>query len=233
MTIGPFSSVGSGSAFYSYTSAYYDLSFDLQQEIEASQVDVRFSRPFDTGNDRLEIDWGVGLRYASFEDTVDGVYVLDPLGFAGRAPVSRVVDSDGFGLTGSVGARYLFGNGDVGIASNLTLGFLLADVDSSQSFTDVDGFSGNAGLRVSQSSSAEDEVANTVDFDAGILIRAGDHVDLEVGWFYRTWTDLAQPGLSRVGSCVFCFGSEAPSDLGDERERISWSGPRFRFKYKF
>jgi hypothetical protein len=233
MTIGPFPSVGNGSSYYAYTSAYSDLSFDMRQELEASQVDVQFSRPFDTGSDRLEIDWGVGFRYASFEDKVSGVYVIDPLGFAGRAPVSRVVDSEGFGLTGSVGARYLFGDGSLGVSSNLTLGFLMADVDSSQSFTDLDGFTTPGGVTFSQSNSAEDEVANTVDFDASFLIRAGERADFELGWYYRTWTDLAQPGLSRVGSCSVCFGSEAPSDLGDERERISWSGPRLRFKYRF
>ena len=224
-TIGPVTSWGSGY----YGSFYYDTTVDMKQEIKASTLDIEYKRPMASNDENLKIEWGIGIRIASFEDKVRGNYFIDYSG-GYNFPVSREVESDGVGLTGSIGVKYLFPNDVIGITSNLRVGFLTSDVDASHSAMDQDGYYAVAGAVSRESSEVEDEVANTVDFDAGLLFRAGDRVEFDVGWFFSTWSDLAQVALTHSN-----FGSfqQAPALGDDNRDRISWSGPQARVRFRF
>ena len=227
-TIGPIAAWGAGY----YGTNYYDTTIDIEQEIEASTIDVEFRRPVTMGSENMTVEWGIGMRIASFEDEVRGNYFVDySTGY--NFPVSRQVDSDGIGFTASLGVEYLFPSKVLGMSSNLRVGFLTSDIDASHSAIDQDGYYATAGAIVRESSSSEDEVANTIDFDANILFHAGDHLEFDVGWFFTTWSDLAQVSLSRGQGLSGTSFIQAP-DLGDDnRDRISWSGPRARVRFRF
>ena len=230
-TIGPLSNFYNGSYYY-----YSDMSFDMTQELEATTVDIEFLRPVSMESENLTVTWGIGLRYTSFEDEVVGEYVLDPLGLGPgtfRFPVTREVESDGIGMTGSMGVEYTFPSRLLGISSNLRVGFIVSDVDSNHSITDLDGY--YSGYTVSQSVSMEDEVGNTVDFEANLVFHANDRLDFDVGWFYSTWTGMSEVALSRThpgGGPIF-LGGPGPTIPGEDRERITFSGPKVRARFRF
>ncbi len=232
-TIGPLSNFYNGYYYYGYG----DMSFDMTQELEVTTVDIEFQRPVSMESENLTVTWGIGLRYASFEDEVEGEYVFDPAGvFSGpfRFPVSREIESDGIGLTGSMGVEYTFPNRLLGMSSNLRVGFIVSDVDSNHSITDLDGYYSSY-ITVSQSVSMEDEVANTVDFEANLVFHANDRLDFDVGWFYSTWTGMSEVALSRThpGGANIFFGGPGPTIPGEDRERITFSGPKVRARFRF
>jgi hypothetical protein len=227
-TIGPLSAFDSYA--YGYYSSFNDVSFDMTQELEATTVDVEYMRPVQMESENLTVTWGIGLRYASFEDEVEGQYVLDPTGFAARYPVTREIESDGIGLTGSVGVNYDFLDSIIGISSNLRVGFILSDVDANHSITDLDGYYSNY-LTFSQSVSMEDEVATTIDFEGNLVFHASENVDFDIGWFYSTWAELPEVALSRTTATFLVEG--APSIPGEDRDRISFSGPKARARFRF
>jgi hypothetical protein len=222
--IGPTSSIG-----YTF---YYDTDFDVNQEIKASTIDVEFLRDTSPG-ENVTITWGIGLRIASFEDEIRGRYLSTTNGpTTYEFPVSREIDSDGVGVTGSVGVEYMFGQGDrVGISSRLRVGFLTADVEASHSVTDLDGYDMTAGSVWRESAEREDETATTLEYEANVVIRLAEKLSLDVGWASQTWTDLAQVPLNRTFDTT---GDQTPGVLLDEgRDRISWSGPRIRARIRF
>jgi hypothetical protein len=213
--IGPVSSFG--------YSSFYDMHFDFDQELKASVVDVEFSRAH--AMDDLVMTWGVGLRVAHFEDNVDGTYTADPAAtYYGpwRFPAERRVKSDGWGFSSRIGAEYDFTD-LFGIGSNLRVGFLNSSIDSSAKVTDLDGYYAPAGTTLKEDRTQNDEVANTVDFNFDLIFHAGEHVGIKVGYFYSTWSDLPTPGLSRELSNSF---GQPPIAADENRDRISWSGPR-------
>ncbi len=219
--------VGPTAAFgYSF---YYPVEWDFEQEIEARTVDVEYTRTHQM-NSPLVLTWGVGLRFAEFDEDVTGEYLVDPGVGNYRFPAERNLDGDGWGFTGSVGAGYDF-NDYFGLATNLRVGFINSDVDATHEITDVDGYYAAAGATWSEEASVEDEVANTVDFDFDLTFHLMEHLDIDVGYGYTTWTDLPTSPLSRA-----LFGTDDQAGFvipGENRDRISFSGPRLRFKIKF
>lgn len=227
-TVGPV-----GSFYYG---VYYDVGFDINQELEASTIDIEYKRPVVMESENLTVMWGIGLRYAEFEDELEGMYVLDPTSSAYRFPVSREIESDGIGLTGSVGVAYNFPNEIVGISSNLRVGFLVSDVDANHSFQDLDGYYATTGLKVTESSSMDDGVATTMDFEANIVFHAGERLDFDLGWFFSTWTGMADVALSRrdlIWEGCDCDSLASPTIQGEDRDRISFSGPKVRARFRF
>ena len=95
------------------------------------------------------------------------------------------------------------------------------------SITDTDGYYFSSGSVISEEFEAEDELAMTIDFNFDFIISAGDIVDIEVGWFYSTWSDMAQFQGSRT-DLLF-----SPQINGEDRDRISWSGPRVAVVLEF
>ena len=227
-TVGPV-----GSFYYG---VYYDVGFNINQELEASTIDIEYKRPVEMESSNLTVMWGIGLRYAEFEDELEGQYVLDPGSGDYRFPVSREIESEGFGFTGSVGVAYDFPSEIVGISSNLRVGFLVSDVDAHHSFQDLDGYYATTGLKVTESSSMEDGVTTTMDFDAGVVLHAGEKLDFDLGWYFSIWTGMADVALSRrdllYEGCA-CESLVSPTIQGEDRERISFSGPKIRARFRF
>ncbi|MFQ5701592.1 MAG: Lpg1974 family pore-forming outer membrane protein [Acidobacteriota bacterium] len=201
-------------------SYYYAQQWQFNHDIEAETIDLEFTRSRAVSKPVL-VTYGVGLRYASFEETVDGRYLVDPGGIDARFPASRHIDSDGFGLTGSLGVDYDFTE-FLGIRTNLRVGFLTADIDAEQELTDLDSYSGGGTIR--EEAHFNDEVATTIDFDVNLAFHTGPYLDVDVGWMFTTWSDLVQHNLSR--STQGLFGE--PTITGEDRDRINWSGARLR-----
>lgn len=217
-----------------YYSFYYTFDYDFTQEIDASALDLEFLRTTEL-NSPVTIDWGVGLRLLSFEDTVDGVYVDSGLPTGHRFPASRRIESDGYGLTGSVGVGYGFGD-RFGLSTDMRVGFVISDVDAQSEITDQDGYYHTAGFTHRTSVAGfDDEVAMTIDFNADFTIRFVDAFHLDVGWFFTQWNDLPENQLSRE-TTEWDLGTFTVTPLrlpGENRDRITWSGPRLAFVWKF
>lgn len=223
-TIGPAASWG-----YSF---YYPMSWGFTQEIQAETIDLEYKRTL-IGKERGRVAWGIGARFASFEETVSGSYVIPDFFIPGnqfRFPASRTIDSDGFGFTGSIGGSYDFVK-SFGIGSNLRVGFLTSDIDMDHEIVDMDGYYATPGVRHSESVTTEDQVATTFDFQFDLVFHAGRYLDIDAGWFYTTWSELPEFNGSRG-----VFGTDDQAGLrivGEERDRIQWSGPRVRFRVYF
>lgn len=223
-TIGP-------AASWAY-SFYYPMSWGFTQEIKAETIDLEYRRTL-SGKGQGRVTWGLGARFASFEENVSGSYVIPDLLIPGNDfsfPASRTIDSDGFGFTGSIGGSYDFLK-SFGIGSDLRVGFLTADVDMDQEIIDLDGYYASPGVRHGESVTMEDEVATTIDFQFDLIFHAGRYLDIDAGWFYTTWSELPEFNGSRG-----VFGTDDQAGLripGEERDRIHWSGPKVRFRFYF
>ncbi len=223
-TIGPTSAW----SYPGFPTAIFDMNWDFEQEIEARTVDVEFKRSVSTKNP-LTIGWSVGLRWASFEDTVDGEYLVDGLF---RFPAMRHIESDGVGATGSFEAGYDFAKA-FGLSTDLRVGFITADVDGEHEIIDLDGFYAYPGVSWSEEVGSEDEVATTLDFNFNLTFHAGRYLDIDLGYLYSTWTEMAEVNLSRAESFDDFSFSVPPTIKGEDRDRITWSGPRIRLRWLF
>ncbi len=221
-TVGPTASWG-----YSF---YETVAFNFNQEIKASALDVEFKRAV-VMNSPMTVTWGIGLRFLDFKDTVEGVYTLDNVAGFIQFPARRKVEGDGFGFSGSVGAEYGF-NDRLGLATNLRVGFVNSNVDSEHAVVDQDGYYSSAGVEWSEATTREDELATTIDFDAGLALHLGKHLDLDLGWTYTTWSDLPQFNLGRATMGTDDQGG-IPEIRGEERDKIVWSGPRIAGRWRF
>ncbi len=222
--------IGPASSFY--YSFYYPVGFSFEHEIDATTVDVEYKRPASFG-DNLRLMWGVGFRYAKFEEDVRGLYVVDPLGGASSFLASRTVEGDGIGFTGSIGVEYMFKENLLGISTNLRVGFLTSDVDSESSIIDLDGYYLAAGGTIRESTEINDEVAMTTDFDVNLIFHASDKVEFDVGWMFSRWSDLPTANLGRTAYDVPAFTDQRTDLLGEDRDHLSWSGPRVRARFMF
>jgi len=225
-TVGPITNIG-----FTY---YYpaDTTWQFEQTLEAETWDIEYTRTKQVGNP-LILTFGVGVRIASFTDTLEGVYSFDPIGDPNiRFPASRSIDSDGIGLTGSIGAEYDFSD-MFGISSNLRVGFLTADIDMEHSLSDQGDYSGlGAYPSFSESETFEDEIAMTYDFDINFTFHTGGFFDIEVGYLYSVWTGMPQFNLTRTWAPLGDPPVGAPPSIpGEDRDHIGWGGPQLRLRF--
>lgn len=222
-TVGPVTNIA--------LSYYYpaDTVWEFEQTIEAETWDIEYTRTKQVGNP-LALTFGVGIRIASFTDTLEGRYILAPGVF--EFPAERSIDSDGVGITGSVGAEYEFSD-LFGISSNLRIGFLTSDIDMEHSLVDSGDYAGaGAYASFSEEETFEDEVAMTYDFDINFTFHTGSFVDVEVGYLYSIWTDMPEFNLTRTWIPASADPLAAPPEIqGEERDHLSWGGPQLRLRF--
>lgn len=216
-------------------SYYYlaDVAWDFEQTLEAEMWDLEYTRTKQIGNP-LTLTYGAGIRIASFTDTLEGRYVIDPSIQNFDFAASRSIDSDGFGITGNIGAEYEFSD-LFGISSNLRVGFLTSDSDQEHEIADVDGYVLYAGSPTypvfTESQSFEDEVAMTYDFDINFTFHTGGYFDIELGYFYSVLTDMPTFQLTRTWLPVSADPLGSPPQIhGEDRENLSWGGPQLRVR---
>ena len=228
-TVGPVTNM-----YFSYLSVS-DTEWDFEQTLEAETWDVEYTRTKQVGNPLL-LTFGVGLRVASFTDTLEGQYTLpdvdpnNPFPF----PATRTIDSDGFGITGSIGAEYDFSD-LFGMSSNLRVGFLTVDSDQAHSIVDEGGYTLDAGTptypEFFEEEKFEDEVATTFDFDLNFTFHTGGFFDVEVGYFYSVWSDMPQFNLTRTWIPPSPDPAAIPPNIhGEDRDNISWGGPQLKLR---
>ena len=107
-------------------------------------------------------------------------------------------------------------------------------VESAHSITDVDGYYFTVGSVISEETEASDELATTIDFSFDLIFGIGEVVDIRVGYFYQTWSDMSQFQGSRTGGYGYIYSIFQPPDInGENKDRISWSGPKASVNLKF
>ncbi len=219
--IGPAASWG-----YSF---YYEIDWDFTQKVEADSIDIDWTTTVKAG-EHVTVDLGVGARIANYDETIDGLYILDPSGSAYMMPARRMIAGDGFGFTGSVGVSHELGN-RFGLSSLLRVGFMQTDVDTTQQITDTDGYYSSSGTVWLESNSLGDETSLQIEFDAGIDFDITEKIDVGLGYTYRSWSDIGSPTFSRS-----VFGTDDQAGLrivGEDRGAVSFSGPRIRVRFRF
>jgi len=210
-------------------SFYYEIDWDFTQKVEADSIDIDWTTTVKAG-EHVTVDLGVGARIANYDETIDGLYILDPSGSAYMMPARRMIAGDGFGFTGSVGVSHELGN-RFGLSSLLRVGFMQTDVDTTQQITDTDGYYSSSGTVWLESNSLGDETSLQIEFDAGIDFDITEKIDVGLGYTYRSWSDIGSPTFSRS-----VFGTDDQAGLrivGEDRGDVSFSGPRIRVRFRF
>lgn len=220
---------GIGPAASWYYSFYYEIDWDFTQEVEADSIDLEWSNTVRAG-DHVTVDLGVGARVANYDEMIVGRYILDPSGSAYMMPAQRVIEGDGFGLTGSIGVNHEVGD-RVNLSSDLRVGFIQTDVDTTQQITDADGYYSPSGTVWLESNSLSDETSLQIEFDAGIDFEITEMIDVGVGYTYRSWSDIGDPTFSR--SVVGTDDQAGLRIVGEDRGTVSFSGPRIRVRFRF
>ena len=155
----------------------------VETEISAQTLDVAWRRDFKP-TDKFKLDWSLGLRYASFEETTQGVY--GQLG-GGQYVADKSNESEMIGARAGFGSSFRFVknwsfNGGVGFS------FLDGESSASSSLTQV-------GQSVPSSASALTDTSRSgtiFDIDVNVAWHlAADTVMLYVGWEQSDWDKIA------------------------------------------
>ncbi len=170
---------------------------DILTEIEATSGSIAFGRNQEVG-DRFDLDWSIGLRFASFEETVSGVYdeaASTSGGFGtNRFDALKSIQSDMVGLEAALkGTWHLTGRWAV--SGGFGFSQLEGEIDS---FSSLAGSgSANSGLPSSYAEFVDDSRSGRIlDFDARLIWRtSSDRLRLWLGWEQSTWDEIPSDRL--------------------------------------
>jgi len=155
-------------------------SFDLTTEIEAASAEVSWIILHEV-TESFAIDWSVGLRYASFDETTGGTYGGTPDG-------TVVVDkaNQGAMVGARAGARVTYRRGHWSGSAGVGLSLLDGEIEASSSVTPQPAGTYPLGL-------TDDSRSGTLfDFDVrGAWHGSGDAVSVWLGWEQQEWEDIA------------------------------------------
>jgi hypothetical protein len=176
ITIGPPLPVGDGS-ISSYTFA---------TEITASTADIGFAKTQEMG-DGFEMEWAVSLRYANFEETMDGVYA-GVQGYVSPIVALKRNEGDMVGARVGVRGRYFMTES---LSATASLGMTVLDGE----LTAVSSLT-QSGLTTPESFSSltDDGRSGTIrDFDAALTWHSSsDSFRLSLGWEQQNWDGIAK-----------------------------------------
>ena len=216
-TIGPVMNV--------YQTYIDPIAWNFDIDMEADTFDIEYSRTKRVGNP-LVLTFGLGLRQASFEETVKGHY--DQSTFGGpvvRLPAQRTVESDGIGFTGHIGADFDF-NEWLAVRGNMRVGFLTSDLEAEHSLDASGYYLPGYGL-FRESEEFSDESSITLDFDVSVSFHTGPYLDVDVGWTSTTWWGLADVPLTGSDTA---FPAD-PTLPDTSRDRLGWTGWMVRTRF--
>jgi hypothetical protein len=199
--------------------------FDIKTELDARTLDIAFSRQFEAG-DGFEIEWSVGLRVATFEETQSGTYG-DALGFdpgAGPIVVFKKNETDMLGLRGAVGATYRL-SGSLALRASMGLSMLDGEVTAQSGLT-AGGTVGSAAVGPSSSQVEDDGRSGTIrELDAALVWTAPiDGLSIWLGWGQSEWEEIAADLMRNFP------GSTA---LLRERDSATFSAYKLGISYNF
>lgn len=174
-------------------------SYDLTTEIEAGTADVAFVREHDLG-ESFRIEWSVGLRYASYEETTQGLYDEADFGSGDFGQMSYLANKSGKGemIGGRVAVRGSWRFAKIfSLDASLGFSFLDGELTGSSSLT-PSGASNSGNTPSSLAQITDDSRSGSIsDFDLTVSWRAvGEAVRVWVGWEQQVWegitTDLVR-----------------------------------------
>lgn len=176
ITIGPALPTGDGSA----------SSYAFATEVSASLADIGFSKTQEMG-DGFEMEWAISLRYANFEETMDGIYAgVD--GYARSVVALKSNEGDMIGGRVGVRGRY-FMTDSISATASLGMTMLDGEITSSSSLT-------QSGLTTPESfSSLKDDSrsGNIRDFDVALTWHSSsDNIRISFGWEQQNWEGIAK-----------------------------------------
>jgi hypothetical protein len=174
--IGP--GIPTGSGFAGATGTF----FDITTEITAHTIDLSWSATHQA-TDAFLLEWLVGARYASYEETAEGSYADSSFTYL----ASKSNKGEMIGARAGVRGDYRFGVFSLG--SGIALSLLDGELEARSSL-----FPQPPTLSPSAAALTDDSRSGTIlDFDVtGNFHLAGDRVTLSFGWGQSVWQSIAE-----------------------------------------
>lgn len=238
-TIGPAMFLG-GSYFGTYG---VPGSWDFGSNLKASTIDIAWDKQFEA-TDNLVLDWSLGIRFASFEETLSGSYdyYSSAYGFYFPGYYSYAADksNDGsmFGFRAGVRADYYF-NDSISLDGGLGWSYLDGSVESRSTLAPSGSCNTTATppgpcggafpfpveLPTATFYIDDDRSGNILDFDLNVVWHiADDRYRVRFGYYHSRWDGIAAD-LSRNLPGTFA--------TLDSRESVSFSGFRIGVGFLF
>ena len=200
--------IGPATYYYFAGSGYYALytfgapgRVDFNAELKASLIDVTWDHQFEV-SDYLDLQWSLGLRYASFEENLDGTY--DVCASTGcdypysvyytpgdtTFDVHKSNESDMLGIKVGIEGVY-FVTDTFAISSGLAYSALQGDVESRSGLTPTGVFNGldPPSLFVAED---DDRSGDIIDLDLTLSWYLVDNrLRLYLGYYQSRWDGIA------------------------------------------
>lgn len=198
-------------------------SYDMATEVTTGTFDLIFGRQHEL-SERFSMEWSVGARFASFEETWEGRYDEDA-SFVGlnSYAVSKSNEGEMAGVRLGVRGRYRL-NDAFSVGGGIALSMLDGELTAFSRLT-PDG-SSNGGLPSATIAATDDGRSGfirDVDVDAGWNNRT-DTIRLSLGWMQSTWEEIAADLVRNAP------GTIAP--LAD-RDSVTISGVKAGVRFRF
>jgi len=188
--------------------------FDVTTEVSGLTTDVAWGVTHEP-TDAFSVEWSVGLRYASFEETTDGTYKLTPTG--GTLTVGKSLQGDMLGARLAGRGTYRLGAFSASVGVGLSA--LDGELDARSSLTPQPA--GTVPVLLiddSRSGSIQD-----LDLNAA-WHSSDDRVTVWLGWEQQVWEDIAADLTRNLP------GNDVPSR---ERDSVTFSWVKVGVSYRF
>ncbi len=236
-TIGP-------ASYFNYYGVYYPIytfatpgHVDFKAELDAATFDVDFKHAVPVG-DLFDLEWSVGLRYATFEEKIEGVYdVCATTGCQGvyggppfnllfgdaRFDARKTNEGDMFGVKAGIGGTY-FATDSLAIASQISFSVMTGEVESRSGLT-PSGLVNSIDPPTLAVRTDDARTGNIGEIDVGLRwYLAGDRVWLSLGYRHAFWDDIAADLLRNTPGIL---------TANRDRDKVTFSGPYLGLRWNF
>ncbi len=233
-----------GPAFYIYSGVYYPVYnvgspgfVDFAVDLEASTVDLAYEHTHQL-NDVFDFEWSVGLRYATFEEKMDGAYDVCATtgceGFYAAAPFNFVFGDVGFDVTKSnegdmAGVRVGIGGSFYAtpsflISGELAVSELTGEVTSLSSLVPTGAVNG---VDPVSTAFVEDKDRSGSIRDVGMAVEwalVNNRLRIALGYRHSRWDGIATDLLRNPPGLL------TPNK---DRDHVTFAGPYLGVRYDF
>lgn len=207
-------------------------SADFVGSVKATTADIAFSREVEMG-DFFDMEWHVGLRYATFEDRLTGSYDVcasDECDFGYYSFGEISFDAEKSNKGEMIGFRAgmrgtFFLTDDFAVSSGLAYSMLQGDLTSRSGLTPTGTF--NQGIDPPTHAYVEDDTrsGNIMDFDIAIeYYLLDDRLRLALGYEHSLWDGIPEDMLRNTPGLYTTL---------DERDSVAFSGYRLGLRFRF
>jgi hypothetical protein len=158
---------------------------DITTEINASTLDFSFGRAVAMG-EKATMEWYVGGRVATFEETLDGVYGDSE--FSDLYAAAKSNEATMFGVRAAVRGRYMFAKA-FSVTGGVAFSALDGEIEASSGLTPISG----QGIAGSYAALTDDSRSGTIR-DLDLILSwhlLADGVRVYGGWEQSEWRDIA------------------------------------------